>query len=809
MWPTPRSLHKLSCGIRKMTAAMAVFSVFAFADVSAPQIDSAFVAAAASEVLGNAGPTVSIDSAVASLDTAALAVTATDVVQDSLAVMNFQSATTLEKDSLSTESQKTTQLKSVLYLSGGERSPWFHLGVLYAIEEYGIPVDSVVGTSWGAWVGALWAKGVALDEIQRLLMDPYIVSYAGHDLSDPQNRIGVEARDPFEVPLSEEGIPSLRQRFTLSSDSSGLISRNKKSLRIDSLSLKRSLAKLRFQEVLYRQKIAYDIPFSVQGCGGEERGNRTADVIASLPLWIEKGSEASVNGELCPHFAVPVEDNVTEFPIVVVADPLRSVPTGDSRSKLLKEMAGERVRNLPGATIRAHTALDTSRSAMIQLGFSSLERYLADFAPLGNRRVSYVDVFRNREVKRSWFRFEPVFDSLSAETHRAVKTYWPESDTGFVALENFAEKLLKKPAYDSLDFEMQPTGDLMVSAAVHPTFDIAVGGFGSNVIGANAYFEGSVNFVSQMEISLKLSGFYGMSSYGIQPRLEVSKLWSKNWGLMFGFDYLRLRPLKGYNSEIPVFLRIDAEERSDLTMSVIYDVDEHQTFSANFLFGHREYEMAGYKTVKVTPVTPTLNYTYSNGDTKPWFAQDGLVVSASAGLESIGFSNGFNDVIPIYWKFFGNAQYAISPKPFVTLMAGAAGGIERYRGVGGYTSPASFGYTPLDVAYRFQVQATPWSTEWYNAELASHEYGLIRGSAGLHKGPAGLWLFATYFHDFDDKSYVSLSRNKFILEPAVRLTYKSFELYTGMNRIVDENTIANLLKFRDYTYFIRIGSYRF
>ncbi len=809
MWPTLRSSHRLSENLRKATAAMAVFSVFAFADGSAPQIDSAFVAAAVPEVTENVASTTSIDSAVATLDTAAIAVTATEVVQDSLAETNLQSANLLEADSAPLDSLKTDQLKTVLYLSGGERSPWFHLGVLYAVEEYGIPVDSVVGTSWGAWVGSLWTKGVALDEIQRLLMDPYIVSYVGHDLSDPQNRIGVEKRDPFEIPLSEEGVPSLRQRFTLSSDSSGSISRNKKSLRVDSLNLKRSLAKLRLQEVLYRQTISHDIPFSVQGCEGKDVGNRPADVIASLPLWNDGSAETPVSGELCPHFAVPVEDKVSEFPIVVVADPLRSAPMGDPRSKLLKRMAGERVRNLPGATIRAHSALDTSRFAMIQLGFSTLERYLADFTPLGNRRVSYANVFRNREAKKSWFRFDPVFDSLSAETHRAVKTYWPESDTGFVALEKFAEKLLKNPAYDSLGFEMQPTGDLMVSAAVHPTFDIAAGGFGSNVLGANAYFEGSINFVNQMEISLVLSGFYGTSSYGIQPRLEVSKLWNKNWGLRFGFDYLNLRPLNSFNNEIPLFLRIDSEERSDLTMSVVYDVDEHQSFSANFLFGHREYEMAGFKNVKVNPVAPTLNYKYIDGDVKPWFAQNGLMVSASAGLESVGFDDGFNDIIPIYWKFFGDAQYAVSPKSFATFMAGVSGGIERYRGIGGYTSPASFGYAPLDMAYRFQVQATPWSTEWYNAELASHEYGLIRGSAGLHKGPAGLWLFAAYFHDFEGSPYAELSRNKFILEPALRLSYKSFELYTGMNRIVDGNSVADLLKFRDYTYFIRIGNYRF
>ena len=82
------------------------------------------------------------------------------------------SAMQLVPDSL--QAKKT---KTVLYLGGGERSPWFHLGVLYALEEYKIPVDSIVATSWGAWMGALWSLGVSIDDIQRLMLDSYIADY--------------------------------------------------------------------------------------------------------------------------------------------------------------------------------------------------------------------------------------------------------------------------------------------------------------------------------------------------------------------------------------------------------------------------------------------------------------------------------------------------------------------------------------------------------------------------------------------------------------------------------------------------------
>ncbi len=749
----------------------------------------------------------SIDSAVVNLDSAAIAAFA-EVTSDSTLVQP-------PADSAATADSSGSRIKAVLYLGGGERSPWFHLGVLYAIEEYGIPVDSIVGTSWGAWIGFLWAKGVPLDEIQKLMLDPIIAPFVGHDLSLPGNNLGVERGDMFELPISLDGVPSFRQRFTLSVDSSGRVMRSKRRLSPDSMTVKRTLAKLKFQESLYRQRITNSIPFVVQGCEGKVSGNRPADVIASLPLWIENpnGSDI-VSGELCPYYAIPVEDNMAELPIIVVADPLRKTPTGDVRSRLLKRLAASGLANQPGAIIRAHTSQDTSRTAWIQLGFSTLEQHLSDFALLKGLRVSYDSVFTDRKPRTTWFRFAPTFDSLSSETHSSIKSYWSESDTGFAGPRHFAESLSRQVAYDSVSFDMQPSGDLMVNAAVHPTFDVAVGGFGSNVIGANAYFEGTVNYVNQMEIQLMLAGFWGTSSYGVQPRLNISKLWSKQWGVQFGFDYLMLRPLKSFNNEIDRDIRIESEERSDFMMSLVYQVDARQKASLNFLFGHHVFEMDPLwklpDGIKTYPVTPTLRYEFLQGDQDSWFVLNGFAVSAQAGLESIGFDFGMNDLIPIYWKLSLDARYAVSPRPFATFTLGISGGMERYHDEGhGYVYPKSFEYRPMDLVYRYHVQATPWSREWYNPELATHEYGLIRAGAGLHGRHLGLWLFAAYYHDFEESPLARLEPNKFILEPALRFAYRSFEVYAGMNRIVDNETAGDLRRFGDYTYFVRIGNVTF
>lgn len=55
-----------------------------------------------------------------------------------------------------------------LALGGGGARGSAHIGVIKAIEELGIPVDIVVGTSIGAFVGGLYASGKTSDDILKL-----------------------------------------------------------------------------------------------------------------------------------------------------------------------------------------------------------------------------------------------------------------------------------------------------------------------------------------------------------------------------------------------------------------------------------------------------------------------------------------------------------------------------------------------------------------------------------------------------------------------------------------------------------------
>jgi len=698
------------------------------------------------------------------------------------------------------------ELKSVLYLGGGEHSVWYHLGVLYAIESYAIPVDSIVGTSWGAYVGYLWAKGVPLDDIQRALLDPYVDGYPGHNFIDDLSKTSERT---FELPVSQDGLPCLRHRFTVSADTSGKLKRNVKRLDADTARVESSLARLRLQEILQRAPKTFKIPFAVETCDGIVAGDES-QVIASLPL---AGSRSS--GELCPLFAMPLEDSNAELAIISVSVPVREPQNyklwNSPWQERLAQKALTNLQSQPGVIVQAHTVLDTSRGTWIQAGFSALERRLTEMAPVRNRAVDYG---KNKTFLASSKNLNPTFDSLSAEIQPIVKTYWNSDVQGIDAAKDFALTLENRPAYDSVQFNMLPSGDVWTHAAVAPTFDVFAGGFGSNAIGPHVYGGVSLSYVDQMEFDVGVSGFWGEYSYGLKPEILVSRLWDKSWSLGIDYEWMKLKPLKSYSNNELEYYRIYSEQRSDLHMTVGYQMDALQKISLNFLFGHRTFELnpkyySQYE-FETYPVSPSLRYELVSGENDRWFAEKSYAVVMSAGMQSIGYEFGMNSVIPIYWIVSGEGRFAATLGNVFTVGGAVAGGADFYHEEGyGYVYPESFEYRVLDDCYRQKIRATPWNAEWYDSDLASHGYAMGRVNVGLHYGPVGAWIFGAYVKDFEENPMASLGPNRIVLEPALRFNYKSLSAYLGLSRTVDSESLEGLKHTGQYKYFVRIGNYDF
>jgi len=64
----------------------------------------------------------------------------------------------------------TAQQKVGLVLSGGGATGFSHIGVLKALEERGIPIDYITGTSAGALVGSMYAIGWSPEEIEAYVL---------------------------------------------------------------------------------------------------------------------------------------------------------------------------------------------------------------------------------------------------------------------------------------------------------------------------------------------------------------------------------------------------------------------------------------------------------------------------------------------------------------------------------------------------------------------------------------------------------------------------------------------------------------
>jgi NTE family protein len=89
-----------------------------------------------------------------------------------------------------------------LVLSGGGAKGAAHIGVLKVIEKKNIPIDYVVGTSIGAYVGGLYALGYSADEIEKIMLDlPWDDGFSDFIPRKALSFENKELRDLYNIPL--------------------------------------------------------------------------------------------------------------------------------------------------------------------------------------------------------------------------------------------------------------------------------------------------------------------------------------------------------------------------------------------------------------------------------------------------------------------------------------------------------------------------------------------------------------------------------------------------------------------------------
>jgi NTE family protein len=109
-----------------------------------------------------------------------------------------------------------------LVLSGGGAKGMAHIGVIRALEENGIPIHYITGTSIGAIIGGLYAAGYSTEEMEALFLNPNFENwvkgktedkYVYHFKHEHSNSSWVRFR--FNIDSSQQFIPTIPVSFIL------------------------------------------------------------------------------------------------------------------------------------------------------------------------------------------------------------------------------------------------------------------------------------------------------------------------------------------------------------------------------------------------------------------------------------------------------------------------------------------------------------------------------------------------------------------------------------------------------------------
>lgn len=119
------------------------------------------------------------------------------------------------------EAYRRGDYKVGLVLSGGGAKGIAHIGVIKALEENGIPVDCIAGTSMGAVVGSLYSIGMSPDEMMTFIkssifqdcatgtLDPSLIYYFSEPSPTPAwASVNLSMRDSVNNNIAGQLIPS-------------------------------------------------------------------------------------------------------------------------------------------------------------------------------------------------------------------------------------------------------------------------------------------------------------------------------------------------------------------------------------------------------------------------------------------------------------------------------------------------------------------------------------------------------------------------------------------------------------------------
>ena len=125
------------------------------------------------------------------------------------ALMMLHAQHDTSKIHISNDTIRPPRLKVGVVLGGGGAKGASHIGALKYIEEMGIPVDYVAGTSMGSIIGGFYALGYSPEELTKLISEMKWSEYIGNKIDRPVLSEEMRLRNStmlLQVPFSHESL---------------------------------------------------------------------------------------------------------------------------------------------------------------------------------------------------------------------------------------------------------------------------------------------------------------------------------------------------------------------------------------------------------------------------------------------------------------------------------------------------------------------------------------------------------------------------------------------------------------------------
>jgi len=662
---------------------------------------------------------------------------------------------------------------AVIYMNGDYSSIEYHLGVLSEIERFQIPIDTVVGSEWGAFTGALWSAGWSSAQIREL-----VKSWDSLPKAEHSKKVALwhkewlikhkEDGSPFLVELDERK-PYFGQVFF----------------------------DLRVQESLWRSDIGSKVPF------------RKIDSTENYPF-------------------PPVAKGEQETPVRIFSTPIALRDTNGSA----EEHYQQKLWREDSALIIFRPHVKPNPDSLFEVGVQAVQARRSRLAQITQSSGLWALNYQLSPPPPR-FLYIPVFDSIPAEIQEHLKSFWNPSDTGILGVRNFLKNLQEDGSYREVNLVLDTGSLLQINSESSSQLSLSLIGFGGTLFGANAAANVDFRFVNQFGYNLNLTAFYGQGVRGVEPNLYFERFFMGN-GIFFAkakfyeyeptsffqnqIDYIGMKLLKEKGGRIVLGvekdrLQIAVElERRDITSGAsgrpIYDKDVFEDED-------EEPEPIGieYEPVGVSSMFPYAKWLWQSEGYNRWLAKEGFMAQLTGGFKAVSVHS-IDQEAPLYVSSQGILGAAKPLTEYISISAGTEFGANfRRTDRGKIVMPNKLygiNYFHPDPAlgnrYRFAMGMGSYMEQWQTPNNSSHLYGLVHAGLSLQWQGSGVFWVGGFAKDGEPNPWSEMGAKRLFAEPKIRLKMQTFDFVLGHNQIYSLGNRANITKKSENRIFLSLQS---